>query len=199
VNTFVWSFLGWRRFPRELGDYEIHHFFGFSLDDVIQLRRRFRRRARLGAGIQLGFVRMTGSTLDALDYIPREVMQHVAKQLDLGPPALATLRALYRRAPTLFAHQSWACEFAGLRWPQASDVERTLSQVICDSETTFERHRLERRAREVLFARGCLISGDREIAALVRDLVQFRACHGFRTSHIGSHIVDFCNVKGRVR
>ena len=45
-------------------------------------------------------------TLEAFDHIPREVLAHMARQLALPAPELATLRALYRRRPTLFEHQS---------------------------------------------------------------------------------------------
>ncbi len=47
---------------------------------------------------------MTGTTLDALDYVPRSVLGHVGEQLEMSAPELTTLRALYRRPMTLFLH-----------------------------------------------------------------------------------------------
>jgi hypothetical protein len=41
------------------------------------------------------------------------VLEQVGRQLMMTTPELATLRALYRRERTLFAHQAWACEYAG--------------------------------------------------------------------------------------
>jgi TnpA family transposase len=120
MRTLLWSYLGWHRFPRELSLFEVRQFFSLARSDRQALRRRFRSRARLGAALQLGFVRMAGTTLEAFDHLPREVLAHVARQLSLAAPELATLRALYRRRSTLFAHQSWACAYTGLHWPEAA-------------------------------------------------------------------------------
>jgi hypothetical protein len=114
MSTLLLTYLGWRKFPRDLSSFEVQQFFSLSQADRYALRRHFRSRSRLGAAIQLGFVRMTGTTLQAFDYIPREVLAYVGKQLRLGSPELATIRALYRRRPTLFEHQSWACKYAGV-------------------------------------------------------------------------------------
>ena len=99
MRTLLWSYLGWRQFPRELSTFEVRQFFSLRLRERHVLRRRFRARGRLGAAIQLGFVRMTGTTLDALDHVPREVLAHVGQQLGQPAPELATLRALYRGSP----------------------------------------------------------------------------------------------------
>ena len=163
MRTLLWSYLGWRRFPRELSAFEVRRCFAFSPQDRQQLRRRFRSRARLGAGIQLGFVRMTGSTLDAFDHVPRAVLEQVGRQLTIPAPELATLRALYRRERTLFAHQAWACEYAGLRWPESVDVTAVVEAVLAGSSITLDRYRLARQAREELFTRRCLIPSDREM------------------------------------
>jgi hypothetical protein len=45
------------------------------------LPRRFHSRSRLGAALHLGFVRMTGRTLGAFDYVPRTVLDHGGHQL----------------------------------------------------------------------------------------------------------------------
>ena len=74
------------------------------------------------SALQLGFVRMTGTTLDVFDYIPRTVLDHVSRQLGLPAPKLTTLRALYRRQMTLFAHQGWACDHAGFHRHDSTDV-----------------------------------------------------------------------------
>ena len=46
MRTLLWSYPGWRRFPRELNVFEVSRFFSFSPEDRRALRRRFRRRAR---------------------------------------------------------------------------------------------------------------------------------------------------------
>lgn len=64
MRTLLWSYLGARRFPRDMSAFELRHFFSFSIADRRELRVRYPRRPRLGAALQLGFVRMTGTTLD---------------------------------------------------------------------------------------------------------------------------------------
>src|SRR5271170_3589934 len=94
MRSLLWSYLGSRRFPREMSTFEVRHFFTLSSDDRHVLRRRFHSRSRLGAALQLGFVRMTGTTLDAFDYVPRAVLEHLGNQLGISAPELTTLRAL---------------------------------------------------------------------------------------------------------
>lgn len=147
MRTLLWSYLGWRRFPRELSAFEVRHFFSLTRRDREALRKRIRTRARLGAAIQLGFVRMTGTMLEALEHVPRAVFAHVAHQLALPAPELGTLRALYGRRSTLFEHQSWACAYAGLHWPEVADVTAVVESLVADSAGTLDRHRLARAAR----------------------------------------------------
>ena len=173
MRTLLWSYLGWRRFPHELSAFEVRRFFSLGPADRQILRRRFRSRARLGAAIQLGFVRMTGTMLDTLDHVPRAVLAHVGQQLSLPAPELTTLRALYRRRKTLFEHQAWACSYAGLRWPGPDDVAAVTESLASDSAATLDRHRLARAAREALIARGCLIPGGRDVDDWVRRAVQW--------------------------
>jgi hypothetical protein len=45
---------------------------------------RYPRRLRLGAALQVGSVRMTGTTLDSFDYVPNAVLKHVARTLALN-------------------------------------------------------------------------------------------------------------------
>jgi hypothetical protein len=84
MRTLLWSYLGWHRFPRELSLFEVRQFFSLARSDRQALRRRFRSRARLGAALQLGFVRMAGTTLEAFDHLPREVLAHVAAVVPRG-------------------------------------------------------------------------------------------------------------------
>jgi hypothetical protein len=56
MGELSWSYLGWRRFPRELRGFEL---------------RRF----------------------DALDHVPKSLLEYAAYQLTLPAPELATLRA----------------------------------------------------------------------------------------------------------
>jgi hypothetical protein len=112
-----------------------------------------------------------GTTLDALDYVPRAVLEHVGHQLGMSTTELTTLRALYRRQMTLFLHQRWACEHAGFRRLDSCDVTHVIDTLLSDSSVTLDRHRLARQAREALYARHCLIPSDRDIEDWVRRAI----------------------------
>ena len=141
---------------------------------TLRLRVRYTRRLRLAAALQLGFVRLTGTTLDAVDYVPRSVLDLVGRQLELPAPQLATLRALYRRERTLFAQQAWACAHAGFRWPDSTDMEELHTSLMTFANVTIDRARLARHAREYLYDRGCLISrGLRWMSAARKTMMWF--------------------------
>jgi TnpA family transposase len=171
MRTLLWSYLGWRRFPRQMNAFEIRQFFTLNARDRRELRVRYPRRLRLGAALQLGFVRMTGCTLDAVDHVPGAVLAHLAGQLEQRALDVATLRSLYRRQKTLFDHQAWACQFAGFRWHDREDATAVVEALTAASATTLDRHRLARQAREELFGRGRLIPNDREIDDWVRRAI----------------------------
>src|ERR1700749_2030597 len=106
MHSLLQSSLGRRNFPKEMSRFELRHFFTLTDAERRELRVRFPRRLRLGAALQLGFVRMTGSTLAALDYVPSVLLKYLGKQLQITTPDLATLRALYRVERTQYAHQA---------------------------------------------------------------------------------------------
>jgi Domain of unknown function (DUF4158) len=136
MRTLLWSYLGWRRFPRDMSAFEVRHFFSFSVADRRELRVRYPRRLRLGAALQVGFVRMTGTTLDSFDYVPNAVLKHVARTLALPAPDIATLRALYQREKAMFAHQAWAWKFAGFHWAETVDVTAVVDALIAGTAVT---------------------------------------------------------------
>jgi hypothetical protein len=49
MHTVLWTYLGWRRFPRGLTSVEARRSFSFSAKDRRELRVRYTRRLRLGA------------------------------------------------------------------------------------------------------------------------------------------------------
>src|ERR1039458_8934209 len=53
-------FLGWRRFPADLSEFEIAHFFTLKPIDIRAVRSRYKESLRLGAALQLGFLTMCG-------------------------------------------------------------------------------------------------------------------------------------------
>lgn len=82
-------------------------------------------RNRLALGLQIGFLKMTGGTLNSVEIIPPGVLEHLGRQLGCAPPRIASIRALYRRRRTLFDHQ--AAALSALRRTEPSEhAERGL-------------------------------------------------------------------------
>ena len=119
-------YLGQKVFPRDMSEFEIREFFTLSSADKRTLRTDSHTKTRLALALQIGFVRMTGTTLDAYDYIPRPVLEYLGQQLKVRVPMLATLRAMYRRRMTRFRHRAWACRYLGVKRSTPADEQALL-------------------------------------------------------------------------
>ena len=115
LSSWQIPFLGLRQFPQGLNLFEIETFFSFSDDERNAIQSRRGDHLRLAFGIHLGFLKMTGTTLSALDRIPVFVLTRVADDLALPHVDIATVRSLYRkRKRTLYEHQRWAMQLLGI-------------------------------------------------------------------------------------
>src|SRR5271166_1835330 len=94
---------------------EIDQYFTFSRRELTVIMRRRGPLNRLSVGLQIGFLRMTGRTLNSFQILPVAVLEHLGVQLRLTPPRLASIRALYHRQRTLFDHQRVAMDVLGFR------------------------------------------------------------------------------------
>ena len=102
-------YLGWIRLPADLSEFEITHFFSLRPEDRGAILTRYRDSLRLGAALQIGFLKMCGRPLDAVQRVPADLLKRLGEQLDVAAPTIATLRALYlKRRRTLYEHQRWA-------------------------------------------------------------------------------------------
>lgn len=118
------AYLGLRHFPHELTEFELHTFFTFSNRERALIDGRRSHLYRLAVALHLGFVRMTGRTLDAYKQMPKRLWQHLGEQLSIDPPDLGTLRSLYDgRSDMLADHQKLAYEALGFR-PMAEHQRR---------------------------------------------------------------------------
>jgi len=79
-------FLGWRRLPADLSEFEIAHFFTLKPVDIRAVRSRYKESLRLGAALQLGFLTMCGRPLSALQRMPTTLLQHLGEQLAVLAP-----------------------------------------------------------------------------------------------------------------
>ena len=70
-------FLGLHEFPADLTAFEIRYFFTFTPHEREAILSRYGDHHRLAAAVQLGFLKMTGRTLDAFDPLPISVLRHL--------------------------------------------------------------------------------------------------------------------------
>ncbi|CAE6723466.1 Tn3 family transposase ISBusp1 [Paraburkholderia nemoris] len=100
--------------PRDLGEFELATFFTFSSKERALINARRGPLYRFALALHIGFVRMTGATLDAYQYVPQILWSHLGKHLGIEPPDPGTLRTLYEiRERTLFDHQVIAYQALG--------------------------------------------------------------------------------------
>ena len=80
---------------------------------------------KLSLALRIGFLRMSGRLLDAVRVVPPLLWRHLVERSCVAAPDLASLRVMYRRAPTLIEHQQVACDALGFQW--MSDHYRRLA------------------------------------------------------------------------
>ena len=161
-------YLGLAGFPPTMASAEIDQFFTLSRRELTVVTRRRGPLNRLSVGLQIGFLRMAGRTLNSFQILPIAVLKHLGAQLRLAPPRLASIRALYRRQRTLFDHQRVAMEVLGFRH-LTDHAERGLTAHLRRSaEATFSGEALTVVARVWLYEHGYVLPGDRRVANVVR-------------------------------
>lgn len=110
---------------------------------------------------------MAGRPLAAFKIVPAGVLEYVATQLGERAPTIASLRALYKRRATRFAHQAWAIDLLGLK--SFSHQHRAALKAFLDTEACAASSvkALIQVAREWLYDRQILIPAEstlREVA-----------------------------------
>jgi Domain of unknown function (DUF4158) len=107
---------------------ETEHFLALDEDEFAAVCHRRRVLNRLALALHIGFLKMTGGTLNSVEVIPPGVLEHLGRQLGCAPPRIASIRALYqlyRRRRTLFDHQAAALAALGRTEP-SEHAERDL-------------------------------------------------------------------------
>jgi hypothetical protein len=116
VEHWRTSYLGLRDVPPGLEDFELTTFFSYSAAERRVIDARRQPLHRLAVALHLGFIRMTGRTLDVFERIPKRLWSHIGEQVGVTPPEVASLRSLYtKRAQTLYDHQRLACAALGFQ------------------------------------------------------------------------------------
>lgn len=165
-------YLGIRSIPPELNEFELNTFFTFSQKERQIIDGRRQGVYRLAMALHLGFLRMSGRTLDAYKQIPRQLWMHLGTQLGVDAPDISTLRALYDERPrTLIDHQQLAYQTLGfetMRENQRRYVVRWIKELLTGRPDTSS---LLAQVKKWLYEHTILIPHDRELKRLIVSAV----------------------------
>lgn len=168
MTTFRQRFVGAHDLPKSLSEFDVEQSFQLSKADIEAIRSRFRTAGRLGAAVQLVVVRATGRPLERVTGLPRPLLRYLCDNLGLPETSLASLKTLYRRPATLFAHQAWARETSGAS-PADESVLTELAAVLSKlANSAASVDELVKESEVWLFDRDCLLPGDRVLRDLAR-------------------------------
>ena len=167
MSRWEHRYLGRERFPDALSTLEIENFFTLGEDEFAAVRRRRRVLNRLALALQIGFLKMTGGTLNSVEIIPPGVLEHLGRQLGFAPPRLASIRALYRRRRTLFDHQTAALAALGRTEPSERAERGLVAYLRRKAAAVFDSAELIAHSRSWLVDHGYLLLRERDIRRLV--------------------------------
>lgn len=163
------EYLGLSECPRELSQFELDLFFSFSRDELTALRSRYKPDLRVGAALQVGFLKMAGCTMSTFNVLPRKLLAHIGEQLGEAAPTIASLRALYKqRRRTLFEHQRWAVELLGFSEMIERQEWMLTARLREEARTATSLDLMVDYARDWLFDRKLLIPSSRRLRDLAR-------------------------------
>ena len=179
-------YLGWGHFPVGLDEAEIAVFFALGEADLAAIRTHRRDTNRLAIAIQIGYIRMTGVTLNSVQMIPPAVLAYVAGQLGQTPPQLTSIRALYRRRRrTLHDHQEVARSIVGLRVLSEHGRRKLKAHLRKIVPVQISHRELVWAARRWLEHNRCLQLGERALLDVAREVRRdFEACLRERLSRL---------------
>lgn len=167
MQSWQTTYLGLKDLPRELSTFELQAFFTFSRSEheVINLRRSDTHK--LGLALHIGFLRLSGRTLNAIRVVPASLWIHLGKELGVPPPEVASLKAMYSRGRTFFDHQQLAQETLGFGWP-TDHQRRSFVHALRDEAIRFsDKDQLLNFARRWLYDRHFLIEHDRALRSQI--------------------------------
>lgn len=185
MESWRQSYLGCETVPASLTEAEIAWFFG--VDDqtrpVVESRRR--SLTRLGLILHIGFLRLSGRPLSAVERLPATVLAFAAEQAGMPAPMIATLRSIYRRRMTLFEHQRIAAQALGFKPLTDHPTRRLTAFLRREAVAQINRDALVREARLWLYDHGYVLPGSRPLEGMAAA-AQVHALEALRQAIITS-------------
>jgi hypothetical protein len=102
-------------FPATLTAAEIDEISTLGDDIAHVIRARRTPLTRLGLVLEIGFLRLTGRSLNSVQVIPPVVLVRAGEAAHIAAPQLASIRSIYRRRMTLHQHQQAAMAALGFK------------------------------------------------------------------------------------
>ncbi len=157
------QYLGLTTFPTGLTAAEIDELFTLNGDIAQVVGARRTPLTRLGLVLQIGFLRLTGRSLNSVQIIPPAVLERAGQAAGIAAPQLASIRSIYRRRMTLYQHQQAAMAAMGFKdYGEAS--ERALTGFLRRiASQNFDSGALTREAMAWLFSHGWVLPGQSRI------------------------------------
>lgn len=94
MESWRTGYLGIRQVLRDLSEFELNTFYNFSKQEIALIETRRSDLYRLAVALHVGFIRMSGRSLDSDRQIPAMLWRHLGRQLHVQPPDLGTLRSI---------------------------------------------------------------------------------------------------------
>ena len=157
------QYLGLTTFPTSLTAAEIDELFTLNGEIAPVVGARRTPLTRLGLVLQIGFLRLTGRSLNAVQMIPPVVLERAGQAAGIAAPRLASIRSIYQRRMTLYQHQQAAMAVMGFKdYGEAS--ERALTGYLRRlASQNFDSGALTREAMAWLFAHHWVLPGQSRI------------------------------------
>lgn len=167
-------YLGRDKFPETLSSLEIERFFTPNPQELEVIRQRRGDPNRIAFSLQLGFLKMTGRSLNSVELVPPSILEIIGEEIGCAVPRIASIRALYRRRRTLFDHQSGARKLLG-RIDFSAYGERALTTYLRrEAIGTYSVQDLSDKARVWLVEHNYLLPRDRDIRRLSVRALRFQ-------------------------
>lgn len=172
ISRWQYQFLGLKNFPSSLGEHEIPAFFAFASEEIAEIKAKFKKKYWIAIAVQVGFIRMTGGTLEKLPRkLPRELLSALGDQFNIAPPEIASLRSIYRNLSTLFEHQPWCIEKAGFKRPNSKHRGHLVTHMIKESRYKADVDLLVESGKVWLYQRSLINEGETPIRKMARRAV----------------------------
>ncbi|NML17305.1 Tn3 family transposase [Azohydromonas caseinilytica] len=169
MSAFADRFVGCDALPSRLSDFDREHFFTLSKADVQALQEQFREEHRLAAALLVMFMRVAGRSLDGFTMLPRNLLRYAAEALGVAAPSIASLRSIYKRKQTLFAHQRWARDYLGLTELGPDQEREVVAMLEVQAQAAAHTDDLVQAARQWLFGQRIVIPSSRRLLDWARD------------------------------